>query len=364
MRITLLPIVVCALWSFWGCEESRPKKTLPKGIVIIEQNGNAFENGFAHGASLKDAIHRQVSNWEKGLNRHLAIERDSILKIVSKYSGFLKAMENYTPELLDELKGISEGAEIDLDLLIAYNLGEEIFNFCTANFESCSNIAYSRNGNNILVYNQDLPDFLHGDRQIIVLKHEDHYVFTMPGSLALSGASKSIAISCNSLPMLRMNKNGLPLPAFVRLLLQEDTMGKVEEVIQQIPLAIGQNLMLAGPSGIANFEISKNQQQKTPSEKGILTHTNFPLKNTDFKYAEFEPTECKRFAFYQEQISKQLVLNKKEETLEWLTQLNASSPILNDETLLRFVAIYNSKDVAEIKLINPNSNTELLLNFN
>ena len=186
----------------------------------------------------------------------------------------------------------------------------------------------------------------------------------MPGSLALSGASKTMAISCNSLPMLQMNKDGLPLSALIRILLRSDAMAAVEEEIQKIPLAIGQNLMIVGASGIANFEISKNQQQKTPSEKGIITHTNFPLKNTDFKYSEFQPAECKRFTYYQRHITERPQSNQAAEIRKWLTQLNASSPILNEETLLRFVASYNSKEAVEIHLINPNSGSELLLNFN
>ena len=124
----------------------------PSSIHFINQNQSYYQNGLEHGALIKESIRIQIKKWELGITSYLNIDRDSMSQIVYHHSGFINAIKKYTPELLDEINGIADGAELNRDLLLFYNLGEEIFNYCTANIESCSNIAHKNKAETALAY--------------------------------------------------------------------------------------------------------------------------------------------------------------------------------------------------------------------
>ncbi|MEM9051180.1 MAG: C45 family autoproteolytic acyltransferase/hydrolase, partial [Bacteroidota bacterium] len=329
--------------------------------LLVDQLEDHYDNGLKHGKELRTEVRFQIEEWEKGITRELSIDRDSMMRVIYVHSGFLAAIQNYTPELLEELNGIADGAQLDRELVLAFNLGEEIYNFCTANFESCSNLGVSTEEVNYLAYNQDLPQFLHGKQKPVILKLPESYVFTMPGSVGLSGVSKNFAVSCNSLPMLKMNRQGLPLSFFLRKLLTLKSLNEAEAFIRETPLAIGQNLMLASKTGIANFEISNSEVKSLiPSEAGIVFHTNFPIENDELKRDDYSDFQCDRYEFLIKEVSGYSQVGDWSETLE---NTFSTEPVFNLDTYLRFVASYSFESEPKVTFINPKSGETLNLLF-
>ncbi|NAS14151.1 C45 family autoproteolytic acyltransferase/hydolase [Poritiphilus flavus] len=369
MRLIYLSLVFLTLIA---CKQKQQEQEAveakqPASIHYITQQGSAYERGYEHGRILKDEIGSQVAKWESAMGAELGIQRDSMLLIVSKHSQFLDAVQREAPELLEEINGIADGAQLDRDLILCYNLGEEIYNFITAGFESCSTIAYQGNSENFVAYNQDLPDFLHGQNRPIILAHKDHYVFTMPGSIGLSGASKAIALSCNSLPMLRMDKSGLPLSFAIRKLLEAPTMSEAVNFIETKPLAIPQNLLLLSRDGVVNFEISKDTiVKKTPAASGFFSHTNFPIGNRDYKIKGYQNRFCLRFQYLDSLVTRfEDGMEPKLNSFSRLEEVCSILPIHNQETYLRYVASYpkQTQEAAQITFINPESREQLILSF-
>lgn len=345
----------------WTCNKSYNQHELTS-IIVIEQNQTPYQNGKNHGEILQAEIHRQIQNWEEGISAHLNISHDSMYNIVYKHTEFFSTIQEHHADLLEEINGIADGAGMDRKRVLIYNLGEEIYNFCTAHFESCSNISFSGNGIQAMAYNQDLPNFLHGNNKVIVLKYDKQVIFTMPGCIALSGLSQHVAVSCNSLPMLKMNREGLPLPFFIRQLLLANSMEEAQRAVKNTALAIPQNLMLLGNTGIKNAEISKNQIKWLPVEKGFLQHTNFPIQNTDYKNKDYHPSDCMRYAYLDSmtlEIQNQPTPNMDEK----LKMVFGKSPILNPDTFLRFIAKYSPNKSVNCVLINPATHEEYSINF-
>ncbi|MEM6380947.1 MAG: carcinine hydrolase/isopenicillin-N N-acyltransferase family protein, partial [Bacteroidota bacterium] len=216
-----------------------------------------------------------------------------------------------------------------------------------------------------LTYNQDLPFFLHGINKPVVLRSQNEIVFTLPGMLALSGVSKSIAVSCNSLPMLQMNEVGLPLSFAIRQLLSQNSLEYAQTFLEAIPLAIPQNFLVAAPEGIMGFEVSQNTVSPYSAEHAsYLYHTNFPVLNQDYKYAKYQAPTCQRYK------AIETFMKEKDETFELSTQqlidLFSTNPLNNDETFLRFTVSYSnqSKEFPSVQFINPKqNNTSTLLTF-
>ncbi|MEM9648085.1 MAG: C45 family peptidase [Bacteroidota bacterium] len=361
MRNSLL---VALILFFVGCSPKKePKKQEHnfQSIYLIEQGGDAYANGKRHGAALKEEVILQVNGWHKGITDALNIDLDSMRNIVHKHTGFVKAIEKYAPELLAEINGIADGAGLDRDLVLLFNLGEEIYNFCTSNYESCSNMAYRGTDKNILAYNQDLPQFLHGSGQPILLRHSDHYVFTMPGSIALSGVSENLAVSCNSLPMLKMNIEGLPLVFVVRKLLQMESILEARHFIEHTPMAIAQNLMLISGEGVMNLEISKNEINVHVTEiDSVYYHTNFPIQNSDYKTDNHKNRSCNRYEFLD---SLDIGSRSSGDLAKMFETAFASPPIKNDETYLQFLVTYQKESKPILQFINPRTSESVSLKF-
>ncbi|WP_165614850.1 C45 family autoproteolytic acyltransferase/hydolase [Flagellimonas flava] len=361
MRNSLFAVLILV---FIGCSPKKdPKKQEHsfQSIYYIEQDSDAYANGKHHGSALKEEVILQVNEWHKGITDALNIDQDSMHNIVHKHTGFVKAIEKYAPELLEEINGIADGAGLDRDLVLLFNLGEEIYNFCTSNYESCSNMAYRGTDKNILVYNQDLPKFLHGSGQPILLRHRDHFVFTMPGSIALSGVSENLAVSCNSLPMLNMNIEGLPLVFVVRKLLQMESISEARHFIEHIPMAIAQNLMLVSGEEVVNLEISKNEVNvHTAKMDSVYYHTNFPIQNSDYKTAGYQHRTCNRYLFLD---SLDMAAKSPEDLSKLFEKAFATRPIKNDETYLQFLVTYQKESKPILQFINPRTNESVSLTF-
>ena len=89
------------------------------GWNYISVRGTPTEIGVAHGTLLKEEIHEclKTMKWNiydsNGLDLAFFVEISNFL--------FKKPVEEHFPELFEEIKGISKGAQVDLDELILWN---------------------------------------------------------------------------------------------------------------------------------------------------------------------------------------------------------------------------------------------------
>lgn len=361
-------LAVTALsFALLGCSEDAPKSTsstqsssqteeeVNPNFYIVDCSGTAYENGKAHGAQLKEQVAAQLEAWQQAMHSNLGLTLDSMRSIAYEHTGFVSAIQAHTPELLEEINGIADGAEVDRDLVLVFNLGEEIYSFCNRPIESCSNIAGQNDTEVLLSYNQDLPDFLHGDNRPVVLKHDNYCAFAFPGSIGISGVSSTVAVSCNSLPMLNMNEAGIPLSFAVRRILQEQSLPAALYFLDSIPLAIPQNLLLTTHNQIIDLELSRNEitEYKTTRNNKLIAHTNHPLVNNDSKYSTSTPYQCNRFDYLDSTIAS--FDNTINYSIEQLEEIMSLAPVTNQETYLRFTAVFNKGEqkLKSLVLINP-----------
>ena len=82
-------------------------------------------------------------------------------------SHFGPAIEKWTPGLLQEVRGIADGADIDFDTIYAFQLMDEIWLYQSGlEGEACSAIAFQRQGDrpSLVAQNMDLEPFREGTR--------------------------------------------------------------------------------------------------------------------------------------------------------------------------------------------------------
>ena len=88
-------------------------------VPILHLNGTAYENGLQHGKLLQMEINELVDLWKQDLEESYQMPADTFINIFLDSTNYIPSIEKWTPELLDEVKGISKGSGIDFNTMFA-----------------------------------------------------------------------------------------------------------------------------------------------------------------------------------------------------------------------------------------------------
>ena len=266
-------------------------------LSYVKRVGSPYERGIQYGAALKADIQGQLSIWAELCQEEIGMSQEELYNLLLEKTGFIDAIKKYAPEVLEELQGIAQGAEVRVQNLICLNLAEETIIYFTQGYQSCTNIGLQTDRANAIAYNLDLPEFLRKFKPV-VLQDDAQFVYAFPGLVAAGGMNKNFLVTTNSLSSLNMDLNGLPLPFMIRKLLQFSNEAQAIQFLKSTPFGAPQNLMIVGRTGIWDFECSAKQivQYKNRANNGIIFHTNDALANTDTQ--DKTPNEtCPRFTY-------------------------------------------------------------------
>lgn len=90
-------------------------------IPVMELSGSHYEMGCTHGESLKDLICEFVESVtfvHRMNNAYLSVEKESLETFCKKNLGFL---EKFSPDLVDEMRGIADGAGVTFEEILYLN---------------------------------------------------------------------------------------------------------------------------------------------------------------------------------------------------------------------------------------------------
>ena len=204
-------------------------------------------------------------------------------------TGFIAAIERHTPDLLDEVRGIAEGAGVAFDRILALNLMDEEWWF-TAPAEprdACTLIAVGPADGRpaVLAQNMDLPALMDGAQAIV--RHDDGAgsggtLLTAAGMIGLTGVSSAgLGVCVNTLAMLNHSRDGLPVAFVMRGALAQGSVAGAAAFLGRVPHASGQHYALADPAEVAGYECSAAGAVRSDDAAGRFCHTNHPLRSAD-----------------------------------------------------------------------------------
>ncbi|NVM43361.1 MAG: hypothetical protein HWN79_00455 [Candidatus Lokiarchaeota archaeon] len=89
-------------------------------MIYLETEGSAYERGKIHGEALKEHIPRMMF---KEITRHFGYKSyDLFAKDTLDETNFLSAAKKWTPDLVDEIQGIADGAKFDFNSIFVRQL--------------------------------------------------------------------------------------------------------------------------------------------------------------------------------------------------------------------------------------------------
>jgi hypothetical protein len=282
----------------WPTGQGPALSSLAGEVPVLVLEGPPRKRGQTHGEALRPKIEEAIAGWKDFLSNERRSHPDTYIHRFLEETNFLPAIKKWTPDLLEETEGISEGAGVDFKTVYAFQLLDEewLFGRKTAlegrqpGAVQCSALgAFAQEGYPALqAQNMDIPSYADGFQVLLRIKHPgsrlESLVFTYAGLIALNGLNNvPIGLCCNTLDQLDNSTDGLPVAFFNRGVLGQETLEGAVEFVHGIKHASGQNYIIGGKGKIYDFECSANTVSPFVPFEGAkrVYHTNHPLVNDD-----------------------------------------------------------------------------------
>jgi isopenicillin-N N-acyltransferase like protein len=258
-------------------------------MIVVDCTGDGRSRGRMHGEAAKDLVRDALQRWADTTAGAADIPITRYVSAILSDTALLPAMENQLPDLVEEIRGIAEGAGVPFDQVAAYNLMDEQWWYDlerAPNAEpGCSVVAVADRsmGPALLGQNMDLPASMDGSQVVLRIQapgQPEALVLSAAGLLGLTGVNRAgLGICVNTLLMLQHSRSGLPVAAVIRGALRYERREAALAFLQSVSHASGQHYAVGDSSGVEGIECSAAGKALSPSSGSALIHTNHPLAN-------------------------------------------------------------------------------------
>ena len=273
--------------------QNSQKDASAKKPFYVELSGSGYERGVQHGKALKSDIADVLGHFKADLKTSRMRDPDSLIAEFLHATDFIPAIKKWTPDLLDEVKGIADGSGQKFETVFAYQLPDEIWvYFDKQDVNHCSGLGVARSPTHpaYIAQNLDLESWRHGSQTVLHILQSailpEQFIFTTAGLVAANGVNNcSIGVCVNTLMQLNAVHDGLPVAFVIRGLLARKSEQSALEFIKTVHHASGQNYILGTGDNVYDFEASATGVVRfTPVAGGSpVYHTNHPLVNDNLK---------------------------------------------------------------------------------
>jgi predicted choloylglycine hydrolase len=258
----------------------------------VTLEGTPQERGRTHGQVLKKQIHALVRRWKADLADRYGLTADAFIQKFVQQTDYLAAMKQWTPDLIEEIRGIAQGADLDFDTLFVLQLIDEYWvNGPGVAREHCSALGIRSRGDQptIIAQTMDLEGFRNGFQVLLHIKHADRkreaLLLSHAGLIGLTGMNnQSLGVCCNTVSQLAFARSGLPVACVIRGVLEQPTEEAALAFLRRVKHASGQNYIVGGPAKVHDLECSAGKKSRFVPDSGpdVVWHTNHPLVNDDY----------------------------------------------------------------------------------
>jgi len=272
----------------------------PFQMYVIEIGGTPRQRGRSHGEQVRKQIHAIFDFGRESLEKAGGPSLEAIASAFQSATGHLQAARRWTPDLVEEIEGIAEGAGVDFGVLWAFQCQDESYWFNTGQAacfkrqsdpNRCSSLgAPGGNGQpTLLAQNLDTPVLYHEAQTLLHINYpksdRQAYVVTEPGLVGICGLNSSPLGVCQNTLAVKLNYHpgGLPAMLVARALIDQPDLASARKFLHRVVHASGINYMIADSLRVEDYECSTNHIHLLPpqSREGRLAHTNHPLVSRD-----------------------------------------------------------------------------------
>jgi hypothetical protein len=241
---------------------------------------------------LRPLLESHLAAWLASLERAGLGDPRAYVADMLRDTDFVPALRDHTPDLLEEVDGLADGADKARPLMFALQLLDEEWAYRARRhqgpdkLEKCSSVAMvSPGGPTWIGQNMDLGAYTDGHQVLLRIAAADGtpaaLVFSVAGMIGLMGVnSAAIGVCVNSIPQVPSAHEGVPVAFVLRRLLQATSFDQACSLVQSLPHATNQHYLIAGPGAVRSFEASAERVAEFhPASPDRVFHTNHPLSD-------------------------------------------------------------------------------------
>ena len=280
----------------------RYKKTVGKLVntsemKVLTVGGTPRERGHAIGESLREDIQVVMEKHEQAIDTRKGYSLGNYYAAFDNFSAHLDAARKWTPDLLEEVWGMAEGANIEWKRMFRYKMMDEDWFFDNYHYASqakihckCTSFGVA-NQKGLPTYagqNMDIMSYAEGHQVLLRIQYPDNdlesLVYTCAGTLALCGMNNApLGVNCNTLMQLGCRPDGLPVAFVARSLLEKASYEEAVNFLGNTTHAVGQNYILSTANRVGSYECSPNKvvEYRPRTDGRRVCHTNHPMINDD-----------------------------------------------------------------------------------
>ena len=259
------------------------------GLPLLEVSGVPRERGRAHGEAFRGEIRALLPAYFDSLDRTsrhhgvAPLPKSRAMEIAATYVG---PAEAYAPDLVEEVRGIAEGADAPFLEILALNAFLDLFDYLSDAFVAagCTTLMVPGDTDGrgaIIAQNYDLPTMFAPPAVLLRVaggEEPDALVYTTAGMLGCAGLNdEGIGVVINNLVPADAGA-GVPYPFVVRRLLSTACIGDAIDAVLTARRASGMNYVLCDRDGeIYNLETTASEYEASCPFDGPMAHTNHYL---------------------------------------------------------------------------------------
>jgi isopenicillin-N N-acyltransferase like protein len=262
---------------------------VPKKFDVLEVAGTPNERGYQYGLHNKGKIRGVLdAHYRRFATREEGFSNEQLLNQASKYEPYVI---DFSERVAQEVRGIAEGADVDLREIYLIGAEGEVFNALRAEYPARSCTAFAvRAGatSDDLTYvgqNNDEPDdpWLSGEC-VTLTRHiqkdaPDVLIYTYAGVPAMMGINSAGVCLCLNAIKPGPAKLGVPIQWVQRELLNQSSLEDAIRVVQDADRAGAMNMMIGSPDGIADLEVNPWEVRVHRSEKSLYHANHYEESN-------------------------------------------------------------------------------------
>jgi isopenicillin-N N-acyltransferase-like protein len=259
----------------FGEEETVRKIKSKRKVKQVEVSGNPYEIGFQYGSACPE-----IGKMFAITCQALELERDAAISLAPKYIPFI---EEYSPDIANEMKGMAEGAKVDLREIVFLNIWYEL---SLRGLMGCTSFAASgkATSNGELIIGQNLDMTPAWEEMLVLLRIKPKkgpliLAFTITGLLGLlSLNSAGLALNGNMLAYKNLTgfSVGVPHMVWVRRAQSSENIGKaIGAIASAKKTGCAVNTLLGSREGdIIDIEVTPDDLGLLCPQKGFIVHSN------------------------------------------------------------------------------------------
>ena len=247
----------------------------------ITVRGTPYERGLTYGQLCREEVAESIKGYGILYEGTKGIDWEQARKIAEYYLEKTRAFE---PQYVEEMRGIAEGAGVDILDIMALNIRTEIMYAQPSKIDAsaCTSLSLmgpaTEGGHVIAAQNWDYTLLLR-DAVVIVHVYQDdkpNFVMAVEGAGMIGGIGmndRGIAVLLNALKT-EAPCQGIPFHVRLRAMLDAETLSDAYVKGSHAPTSVG-NFIATHKDGVAiQFEMDARSVEPIIPEDGVLAHTN------------------------------------------------------------------------------------------